>query len=53
VRSPAFQVARDASAQARQWARELGLTTDSHARIGLTDPRSPDSREDLLSSPFA
>jgi hypothetical protein len=39
--------------QARQWARELGLTTDSLARTGLADQRSPDPSTDLLSSPFA
>jgi P27 family predicted phage terminase small subunit len=53
VKNPATVAMREAATQLRYWSRELGLTPDARARMGITDPDPKDPAERLLDNPFA
>lgn len=48
VKNPAVQVARDAQAAVRAWARELGLTPDSRGRLTLPAAATDVDDEELF-----
>jgi P27 family predicted phage terminase small subunit len=59
VKNPSLVVWQQSSSQLRYWCRELGLSPDARARMGLVEENDPDEArrvfgDDLLDpSPFA